>query len=396
MTDVPHDGFGSAPRRPGPRPGPRSVSAVRAGTMPRRPWHRNASVLLWTPVLLLGPLLSLGDAALPLVEGALLVVVAGAAVCVALTAGTRRRTPYIALSTLVAATFAGSMHGSEWLPTWILLALTLPCVLRGWWLAVLLPAVTAASMWAAWSVEPPSAARVWTEGFVVLLAGVAHTAVTRLVDTIAELRRTREELARRAVAEERERFARDLHDLLGHTLSLMVVKAQAVRRLLPHDPAAAAGHAADIERVGREALTDVRHAVEATRVPSLREELDGARLALDAAGITADISDQTGGYAGAIPPQSDQALAWAVREAVTNVLRHSGARRCCLQVSGAEERLLLTVADDGVGGPVPREDRGGLAGLQRRLAAAGGGLRLAADADGFRLDAWVPGPEAAR
>jgi two-component system sensor histidine kinase DesK len=169
-----------------------------------------------------------------------------------------------------------------------------------------------------------------------------------------------------------------------------------VRRLLPHVPAAAAGHAADIERVGREALTDVRHAVEATRVPSLREELDGARLALDAAGITADISDQTGGYAGAIPPQSDQALAWAVREAVTNVLRHSGARRCRLQVSGAEERLLLTVADDGIGGSVPREDRGGLAGLQRRLAAAGGGLRLAADADGFRLDAWVPGPEAAR
>jgi two-component system sensor histidine kinase DesK len=360
---------------------------------PRRPWHRHASVLLWTPLLLLGPLLDLPDSGLPLVEAALLVVVATTAVAVALTGGSDRPLAYVALSTQVAATFAGSMHGSEWLPTWILLALTLPCVLRGRWLAVLLAAVTAASMWAAWAVEPHSAARVWTEGFVVLLAGVAHTAVTRLIDTIAELRRTREELARRAVADERERFSRDLHDLLGHTLSLMVVKAEAVRRLVATDPEAAAGHAADIERVGREALTDVRAAVEATRVPSLGEELDGARLALDAAGITAEITADLTEYADTLPPQSDQALAWVVREAVTNVLRHSGARRCRLEVAGSDERLVLTVADDGVGGPLPQQGRGGLAGLQRRLAAAGGGLCLATDADGFRLDAWVPGPE---
>ena len=117
----------------------------------------------------------------------------------------------------------------------------------------------------------------------------ASTAFTRLLETVAELRRTRAELARVAVAEERERFSRDLHDLLGHTLSVMVVKAQAVRRLAATDPDAAAEHAADIERVGRTALLDVRQAVDAMRAPSLSEELVGARDALEAAGIRATI-----------------------------------------------------------------------------------------------------------
>ena len=120
-----------------------------------------------------------------------------------------------------------------------------------------------------------------------LLTLLASTAFTRLLETVAELRRTRAELARVAVAEERERFSRDLHDLLGHTLSVMVVKAQAVRRLAATDPEAAAQHAADIERVGRTALLDVRQAVDAMRAPSLPEELAGARDALEAAGIRA-------------------------------------------------------------------------------------------------------------
>ena len=94
-----------------------------------------------------------------------------------------------------------------------------------------MPATTAASMWAAWVVVPHDSGRVLSQGFVVLLAGIANSAFTALVDTISELCRTREELARVAVAEERDRFSRDLHDLLGHTLSVMVVEAQAVRRL---------------------------------------------------------------------------------------------------------------------------------------------------------------------
>ncbi|MBA3782126.1 MAG: histidine kinase dimerization/phosphoacceptor domain-containing protein [Nocardioides sp.] len=234
-------------------------------------WQRNASVLLWTPVLLLGPVLDAGGGSANVAfQLGLVAVMAASAVTAVLTSGRSRRdpTPHVALSTLAAATFAGAQHGSEWLPTWILLALTVPSVLRGRWLAGALPVVAAASMWAAWLVEPHFTDRMWSEGFVVLLAGLANTAVLRLIETIEELRRTRQELARRAVAEERERFSRDLHDLLGHTLSVMVVKAEAVRRLVDRDPEAAALHATDIERVGREALVQVREAVDATRALS--------------------------------------------------------------------------------------------------------------------------------
>ena len=358
-------------------------------------WWRNASVLLWTPVLLLGPVLSLGDAAHPVVEGALVVVMAGAAAVAVLTssAGSGRLTPLIALTAVGATAFAGAGYGSEWLPTWILVALTVPSVLRGWWLVGVLPVVVAASMWAASTVEPASADRIWTEGFVVLLAGLANTAVVRLIETIEVLRRTREELVRRAVADERERFSRDLHDLLGHTLSVMVVKAEAVRRLVPHDPAAAAEHAGDIERIGREALVDVRRAVDGTRVSSLTDELQGARMALDAAGIRAEITT----YAGAIPQQVDETLAWVVREAVTNVLRHSGAARCRLDLADGDDQIVLTVADDGAGAPVaPRNREGGLDGLRRRLVVAGGRLDVEPNADGFRLTACIPRRAAAR
>ncbi len=349
-------------------------------------WQRNASVLLWTPVLLLGPVLDVGGGA-PMVafKLGLVAVMAACAAGVVLTTG---RTPYVALTTLAAATFAGAQHGGEWLPTWILLALTVPSVLRGRWIAVALPVVTAASMWAAWLVQPRSAERVWSEGFVVLLAGLANTAVLKLIDTIEELRRTRQELARSAVAEERERFSRDLHDLLGHTLSVMVVKAEAVGRLVDRDPEAAAAHAADIEQVGRDALVQVREAVDATRSLSLGDELDGARRALDAAGIRTDVST----YDGRLPAQAEDAFAWVVREGATNVLRHSAAAHCSFDVRDDDGgQLVLTVSDDGVGGPATSPGRqGGLEGLRRRLAAAGGRLDVEPAATGFRLTARLP------
>ncbi len=348
-------------------------------------WQRNASVLIWTPVLLLGPVLDVhGGAAMVAFQLGLVVVIAACAAAAVLTSGI---TPSVALTTLVAATFAGAQHGSQWLPTWILLALTVPSVLRGRWLAAALPAVAAASMWAAWLVEPHSAQRMWSQGFVVLLAGLANAAVLRLIMTIEELRRTRQELARRAVADERERFSRDLHDLLGHTLSVMVVKAEAVRRLVDRDPGAAATHAADIERVGREALVQVREAVDATRALSLVDELDGARMALDAAGIRTEVST----YDGPLPAQAEDAFAWVVREAATNVLRHSAAGRCRFELRGTDDQLVLTVADDGVGGPAVGVGReGGLDGLSRRLVAAGGRLDVDPTPDGFRLTARIP------
>jgi two-component system sensor histidine kinase DesK len=236
---------------------------------------------------------------------------------------------------------------------------------------------------------------VWTEAFVVLLTVLASTAFTRLLETVAELRRTRAELARVAVAEERERFSRDLHDLLGHTLSVMVVKAQAVRRLASVDPDAAAAHAADIERVGRSALLDVRQAVDAMRAPTLPEELAGARDALEAAGIRTTIEAGAGNFLGDLPGDAGAVLAWALREGVTNVLRHSGAGSCRIEVTDHGDHTELLIVDDGVGAPTAPPDSslarvGGLDGLRDRVRAAGGSVDAGSTGEGFRLAASVP------
>ncbi len=284
-------------------------------------------MLVWVPVLLLGPALNLHGGAGSIASQAVLILALGtAAVTAALTShpSGQGATPYVALGVAAAATAIGAMQGSGWLPTWILLAVVVPSVLRGWWLIAAIPVVTLGSMWAASYGDDGSTAGIWSEGFVVLLAGVTTASFLRLIETIEELRRTREELARVAVAEERERFSRDLHDLLGHTLSVIVVKAQAVRRLVDRDPAAAAAHGGDIERVGREALVEIRQAVDGMRALTLDEELDRACRALQAAGIRAEVSS----YDRPIPTGAEQAFAWAVREGVTNVLRHSGAGRC--------------------------------------------------------------------
>ncbi|MBO0845488.1 MAG: hypothetical protein J2P22_08750 [Nocardioides sp.] len=354
-------------------------------------WQRNASVLVWTPVLLLGPILDLHGSAGDIVfQVAMIVVIAVSAGTVALTGGPpwRSDTPYVALSTLAAATFAGATHGSsQWLPTWILLANALAAALPRRHLLFAVPLTTLAAMWAAWDVEPHQWSRVWAQGFVVLLAGLANAAFTALLDTVAELRRTRQELARVAVAEERQRFSRDLHDLLGQTLSVMVVKAEAVRRLAARDPDAAAAHAADIEQIGRRALVDVRQAVDAMRAPSLDDELDGAVRALDSAGIATTVD-----RVGMVPSgPADEVLAWVVREGATNVLRHSGASSCRIEVTDQEGRIAVVISDDGIGAPRAWTARlGGLDGLRDRLMAVGGELTWEPDSGGFRLVATLP------
>jgi two-component system sensor histidine kinase DesK len=380
----------------------RSVIAVRslfrgscqhsASSNASRNASRNAAVLVWTPVLLLGPVLDLhGSAGAVAFQLAMVLVIAASAVTAALTGGPPWRDVRapLALSVLVAATWAAATHASpQWLPTWVLVANALPSVLRGRWLLGAVPVVTAASMWAAWAVAPHDQTRVLTEGFVVLLAGLASAAFTALLDTVSELRRTRQELARVAVAEERDRFSRDLHDLLGHTLSVMVVKAQAVRRLVADDPTAAVGHAADIEQIGRRALVDVRQAVDAMRAPVLAEELDGACRALAAAGVDTRV-DRAGVE---LSRAADTLLAWVVREAATNVIRHSGASTCRIGLAQDGGRVALTVVDDGVGAPPEATARrGGLEGLRDRLAAGGGELDVERRDGGFRLHATVPG-----
>lgn len=400
------------------------MSSVGRPGRQRGAWQRNASVLLWAPVLLLVLIPELIRARDADGLGALLigVVLIGVIISAGVTAVLTNRPAghgvvgYVAFGVQAAATVATAAYPEPWLATWILLALTAPSVLRGRWLLGAVPTLAAAAMAAAW-LTGAAPERIAVQGFLMLLALGANTAVVRLIETVDELRRTREELARRAVLQERERFSQDLHDLLGHTLSVIVVKAEAVRKLARRDPAAAAEHAGDIERVGRDALSEVRQAVDGTRVSSLVEELDGARRALAAAGIRGEVATglPTGGP---IPPRPSEVLAWVVREGVTNVLRHSGARWCGIELID-DGRLTLRIADDGGGGPLrpdsssshaapvagdPAADdstaglprTGGLDGLRRRLAAVDGWLEVDHDPNGTRgfvLIARVPKEE---
>ncbi|MEU6098899.1 sensor histidine kinase [Streptomyces sp. NPDC047079] len=225
------------------------------------------------------------------------------------------------------------------------------------------------------------------------LSTMVTAAILSLSEAVRELRAAREELARRAVEEERLRFSRDLHDLLGHTLSVIVVKSEAARRLAPRDLEAALTQVTDIESVGRQALTEIREAVTGYREGSLATELDGARSALTAAGIEPRIR-RSGPV---LTPQAEALLGWVVREAVTNAVRHSGAAHCEITVEGTPERVRLTVADDGDGAssrPAPEGVGGtGLKGLTERLAAAGGSLRAGpSPRGGFAVTAELPVP----
>jgi two-component system sensor histidine kinase DesK len=206
--------------------------------------------------------------------------------------------------------------------------------------------------------------------FGCFAAGMLNVYVARMRGLIRELRETREELALVAVERERLRFARDLHDLLGHTLSLIVVKSEAVRRLSERgESAEVTRQASDIEAVGRSALAEVREAVTGYRERSLTSELDNARSALAGAGVDVKIQVSSD----PLPPRADTLLGRAVREAVTNVIRHSRANTCEIQVRQCRGEALLEVRDDGKGGS-PKSG-GGLTGLAERTSDAGGRFR---------------------
>lgn len=220
--------------------------------------------------------------------------------------------------------------------------------------------------------------------------GVAARLWSNLAATNAQLRQAREEIARLAVAEERLRFARDLHDLLGHSLSLIALKTDVISRLLPDAPQKAAAEARDAETAAREALREVRAAVAGYRRPTLVAELAAAREVLGAAGIGYSVEGEELRPAAA----AEEVLAWAVREGVTNVVRHSRAHRCVIRLQPDDGEFSLEVFDDGVGMPgrEPSASAGsGLAGLGERVAAAGGTLEAGPGPNGgFRLRIALP------
>ncbi|MEU0683796.1 MULTISPECIES: sensor histidine kinase [Streptomyces] len=301
----------------------------------------------------------------------------------------------VALGPLAAVTCALAVaYGGDWLLYFPLLGLSTGVVLRGRPLLAVGGAVTAVAGGVSWYHDGWGGLDIL---YATAVSALVTATIVRLADTVRELREARRELARRAVEEERLRFSRDLHDLLGHTMSVIVVKSEAARRLVPHDPEAALAQVTDIEAVGRQALTEIREAVTGYREGSLDTELDRARSALAAAGVV-PVVRRSGPAPGA---RSEVLLGWVVREAVTNVVRHSGARRCTIAIETDGDRARLTVTDDGDGARADADAAGpdgtGLRGLAERLAAAHGTLRTGEGADGgFEVVAELPVHAAAR
>ena len=223
-----------------------------------------------------------------------------------------------------------------------------------------------------------------------IIVGLASVAGRLLLDANRQLSLAREQIARLAVGEERLRFARDLHDLIGHSLSVIALKSELAGRLIKASPALAAHEVEDIEKVAREALREVREAVAGYRQPTLAAELAGANEALTTAGIEYRVDQDHR----PLPPVVEAVLAWTVREGVTNVMRHSQARRCAIRIVNNDGHVTIEVVDDGRGG-IPQAGSG-LRGLRERVLERGGMLTAEPlPHEGFRLRVSLPLPEVA-
>ena len=262
---------------------------------------------------------------------------------------------------------------------------------------ILLPARIAAAVVAAAAVgvgilgaaRGDSDAAIAATVLTVVSIGALMAAFGRVVRVNRELRATREELATLAVAEERLRIARDLHDLLGHSLSVIALKSELAGRLLEKDPSRAAGEIEEIQGVTREALAEVRGAVQGYRGLALAESLARARSALIAAGINCDLA----GADVSLPADLDAVLAWAVREGTTNVIRHSHAHRCEIRIRSNGDSAALEIDDDGRAEATGDHHGSGLQGLRERAQRVRGTLEAGARPEGgFRLRVTVPLP----
>lgn len=215
--------------------------------------------------------------------------------------------------------------------------------------------------------------------FQLLISSAAAWGITQVFARNHELAVARQQLADLAIVAERERMSRDVHDILGHSLTVITVKSELAGRLLEIDPSRAAVEIAEVETLAREALADVRSTVGGMRQIDIGTELASARTALTAAGIDADLP----GDADVVPLRHRELFGWVLREAVTNVVRHSAARHCRVTLDASS----ISIVDDGVG-PADKDCGGnGLRGIGERVTAAGGSLTIARVATGgFRVE----------
>ena len=302
------------------------------------------------------------------------------------------------------ATLTCFAYGSGAAPIWIFVAVAGGISVSTQWLAMRVIAGSAAC-YSGFSL----AGHVTTGGFLggllpLLLGGFAALGFRARSELTTELTRAKQVVALLAAGEERLRLARDMHDLTGQSLSTITLKSDLAARLLDQLPAPADRAREEIHQVAdvsRQALRDVREALSGYRRPTLAVEAITARTALEAAAITAHDDTDLTLTSGTFDPDSEAALAWCLREAVTNVVRHSAARNCWVTLRRAPGEFILQVRDDGRG-VTPTSaaaltgtgsiGHAGLRGMSERLSAAGGRLEISPGGGGFCLSAIVPAP----
>ncbi|WP_084959367.1 sensor histidine kinase [Thermoactinospora rubra] len=286
----------------------------------------------------------------------------------------RRLVAAFAAASVLTVPLAAPLGGAAW-QTWAWIGAsiigTAPLLAgRALTLAVIPATVLVSYGTAAWSGASPLRAVLITVtvGLSFVALGGLHVWLWQL---LLEAREGRDAQARLAAAEERLRFARDVHDLLGHDLSVIALKAELVERLPPEQ---ARAEAADLRRLAAETLTHLRQAIDGYRRTDLRAELASVERVLRASGVRCTVSAPDG--------ELPQQLAPMLREASTNILRHSAASWCRIEVTPRG----MTVANDGAGAGEPDPHSSGLRGLADRLAEHGGTLRTRVDGDVFTLE----------
>jgi two-component system, NarL family, sensor histidine kinase DesK len=332
---------------------------------------------------------------------------------------TRPRLAVYGLGVLaVLAAVACVVYGKNWTPLWIYVASAGGMVLTSAYgsrrAALGVFAITACYLLSCW-ITHLDLATTLAVLIPVLLIGLAMIGFRMQLTLMRELAQARETVAKLATNDERLRLARDMHDLTGQSLSMITLKSELAAKRLAKLPSSAERDAVltelgDIGRVSRQTLHDIREAVSGYRRPTLAIEVITARNALEAAGIALDDDAELTLRSGSFDPEAEAVLAWCLREAVTNVIRHSRARHCRIRLTERTGEVSLEVTDDGrgfsgqdPGGPenpaTPDGAHGsGLRGVSERLSAIGGSLSLGpADASGskgpghgFRLVATVP------
>lgn len=223
----------------------------------------------------------------------------------------------------------------------------------------------------------------WYSGFPVLI-GAGNTFFAERNRMNRRLRKANEEIEHLATVAERERIARDLHDVLGHTLSVITLKSELAGKLIERDPQRAAKEIHEVEDISRQALTDVRDAIRGYRAKGLAAELAQAKSTLETAGLTVQCDAAT---TLKLPAVQESVLSLAVREAVTNVVRHAHATTCRMRLDQQNGSCRLEIQDDGRGGS--SSEGNGLRGMRERVEMLGGTLSRATES-GTTLTITLP------